>query len=875
MPAPNPGNLSQSNAAALNAGNSMDKKALEKIAAGIKKNYGMLKDRNIPGMPEMPDPANPASMAAFDKALLDSAHLEEGLAAEVLRGDTERAKKVRDFMKDADADAYAVLEHYPAIRSSAVAAVKDNTGDIGFLKGSTIFNAIMGLIQWIFSGFEGGFDGLQKTIANRAVGNATTDFRANMTTKGVPTTVINSISGEFEGEAKRKAGLAPAVDGPGFDLGKVKMDGPSAPVEKPKDVKPDNAVQRLGEHYDKIGENIGKKLKEKIAGQSNFSADDRAKSFALVDNAIPKLTQNAKTMALARAKDGKGLEPDEFSKDVVLKTFQDMRSDPNSALTERQQIKIDLMIKELESGATLKDLRKKIATTDIVGKNGVKLEVGDSELLRVLQEDLGGANHNTTREILSVVNPAAISEPINTGVDKDERPAATPSTKALDKEMFGKMADAMKDKTVKELGQPLNAEQEKKFQDAKDIFIETASMLAENKNLGNAKEYEAYVKQVVAGMKKAMGDDTANTPEGKLLLNRMQKTLEENRAMVAAAVMEGKAPTGDIVVPELGAEFKKQTIRDSIHAGLIQNTQSLNYAALKTSINPDAIADQAGKRLVELNLEQKPENAEKVKTELFNALTSIPDLEVRMKFAETIADQYTKSPAKPTVPPRDMIEKMTREQMNDAVNNFRRVATDVAKSQAPRIRGRLVPGPVERSTDQTIDSLIDKAVDQIAGRVDKGNLGAAVSDAILEAADAKYNGRSFYQLNAEEKKNAVRDKLDKKLKDHNTYVGIFPMDIHIELGPVGVGRFSRNLGPIDIKTMSSDIVKNEVVDWLRDKIIDSMPLAAAPTPQTDAMAVALSQYRDPGFKPASNDDPARIAPPSTLNALAGSREASV
>lgn len=58
--------------------------------------------------------------------------------------------------------------------------VQEETGSVGFLGGATVMNALMGLLQWIFSGFEGGFQGLKDTIAGITAENMQGNVERNL-----------------------------------------------------------------------------------------------------------------------------------------------------------------------------------------------------------------------------------------------------------------------------------------------------------------------------------------------------------------------------------------------------------------------------------------------------------------------------------------------------------------------------------------------------------------------------------------------------------------------------------------------------------------------------------------------------------------------
>lgn len=96
--------------------------------------------------------------------------------------------------------------------------VESQTGTIGFLGGATIMNALNGLMQWIFSGFKGGFAGLKSTIAEitasemrNTVGDNLIELRnkrPDMHTILTDQNII-AITDEVRDNVREQAGLAP------------------------------------------------------------------------------------------------------------------------------------------------------------------------------------------------------------------------------------------------------------------------------------------------------------------------------------------------------------------------------------------------------------------------------------------------------------------------------------------------------------------------------------------------------------------------------------------------------------------------------------------------------------------------------------------
>ncbi len=59
-------------------------------------------------------------------------------------------------------------------------AVEENTGNLPFLGGASFMNALMGLIKWVFSGFDGGMDGLKSSITRETANGIAVSTEKNL-----------------------------------------------------------------------------------------------------------------------------------------------------------------------------------------------------------------------------------------------------------------------------------------------------------------------------------------------------------------------------------------------------------------------------------------------------------------------------------------------------------------------------------------------------------------------------------------------------------------------------------------------------------------------------------------------------------------------
>ncbi len=85
-------------------------------------------------------------------------------------------------------------------------SVEENTGSLPFLGGASFMNSLMGLFQWIMSGFEGGFDGLKSNIANITADSTSKSVEGKLRALGESQENIQTISDEVRTKALEKAG---------------------------------------------------------------------------------------------------------------------------------------------------------------------------------------------------------------------------------------------------------------------------------------------------------------------------------------------------------------------------------------------------------------------------------------------------------------------------------------------------------------------------------------------------------------------------------------------------------------------------------------------------------------------------------------------
>ncbi len=126
--------------------------------------------------------------------------------------------------------------------------------------------------------------------------------------------------------------------------------------------------------------------------------------------------------------------------------------------------------------------------------------------------------------------------------------------------------------------------------------------------------------------------------------------------------------------------------------------------------------------------------------------------------------------------------------------------------------------------DAFVDNKVDQEVDAYYNRINRTALKKVFSDAAVEAAQATYDGRQFFELSDEEKKQTVADRVSAKLNDGKTFEGIFP-NPKITIGSIG----SFNIGTVDYEMAGQ---KQKIIGMLTQKVKDSMNFAAA-TPDVD------------------------------------------
>lgn len=349
--------VTQSQIAAHEAGRKVNEAAFESVAASLKSNYLKLKRGSSANLTASPDDSN------FDAYI-------ETLAYDVLDGKSDRAQKIRTFIAQRDHEQYEKLEKVGAIRNAAAKAAYDNTGDFEFLGGSTVMNALAGLIKWIFSGFDGGFDGLQKIIAEGAAANATASFSENLKQQGIdPTQGFGQDAvAQFAEQAEVKAGLRESSAKKPFSLADVEVSGlkeekAAAAQEKPVEAKTATDVPaKLAEHFDNVSN-------EALAAVKVQMPETMLKQYdTLLTQAKTTLAQKGTELAQQAIAGGKGL-PDNFEFAVIHETFRDTLEKIDPAKDKQAHDMVEKIVKAFDApDATLisvnETLRKDKQTMD-------------------------------------------------------------------------------------------------------------------------------------------------------------------------------------------------------------------------------------------------------------------------------------------------------------------------------------------------------------------------------------------------------------------------------------------------------------------------------------------------------------------------------
>lgn len=219
------------NAAAQEAYAKTEAAILEQVAIGLKTNGNIVKMAKLGGEVIEP-PQSDDEYRRIAKELIEtrqfrikdkySKYIEEDgkyVVVSIQKMDENLAKLANDpaLKKDyeetiKDLGAKSFNEKIPdASRRSKIAqavsdSVEENTGTLPFLRGATVMDALMGLFQWIMSGFEGGFDGLKSNIANVTTNSISKSVEGKLHALGESKENIQIISDEVRNGALEKAG---------------------------------------------------------------------------------------------------------------------------------------------------------------------------------------------------------------------------------------------------------------------------------------------------------------------------------------------------------------------------------------------------------------------------------------------------------------------------------------------------------------------------------------------------------------------------------------------------------------------------------------------------------------------------------------------
>lgn len=199
---------------------------IEQVAIGLKTN-GNIVDMALLGGAVIEPPQSDAEYRRIAKELIENRKfkIKDSLGNETEVSIDKMDETLAKMAKDQDPEAKAFYdktiknlgaksfnEKIPdASRRSKIAqavsdSVEENTGTLPFLGGASFMNALMGLFQWIMSGFEGGFDGLKSNIANVTADNTSKSVEGKLRALGESQENIQTISDGVRNAALEKAG---------------------------------------------------------------------------------------------------------------------------------------------------------------------------------------------------------------------------------------------------------------------------------------------------------------------------------------------------------------------------------------------------------------------------------------------------------------------------------------------------------------------------------------------------------------------------------------------------------------------------------------------------------------------------------------------
>jgi|GEM_PF-6157951 len=229
-PAPAAVDVSKMSEKARKAYTETQEAIVEKVAIGLKKNGNIVKLAQLAGEP-MELPQDDAEYRRIAKELIETRKFtfkdkdgkfavdDDGKKIEItIEKIDERRVAFKDMPEDKRKEMLGDLASSPldklipdSKRSANIAkavseGVEENTGMFSFLGGATIMNAIIGLFQWIMSGFEGGFDGLKSSIANVTANSIAKSTETRLRELGESPENIKEVSESVRTKALKEAG---------------------------------------------------------------------------------------------------------------------------------------------------------------------------------------------------------------------------------------------------------------------------------------------------------------------------------------------------------------------------------------------------------------------------------------------------------------------------------------------------------------------------------------------------------------------------------------------------------------------------------------------------------------------------------------------
>lgn len=359
--------LTQSQQAAYDTEKAINEAAFREVATSVKQGYSAL--ATIPGV-NLGTPDDPAQF---------NAHVES-LSHEIIAGETERAKKIRAWMKEQNPEQFEKLEKLPQMRQAAVQAVYDNTGDYEMLQGSTVGNALGGLFSWLFKDGIGGFfqkvgqllswafggerpPGLVETISERATNSATEDFKKNLQAQGIdPATGVGQEAvTEFQRQARIKAGLETGPAPAPFDLNAVQggppPKAPTTDVSKVTDK--ESAKQAAAAHLDALAG----QLHTQLNGLLNLQPALAQQYGGLLEPAKKAFAAIGTKLAQGYIDEGKPLPPD-FEFQVMRESFREVHQTLPTDADPKLRETLRKTVAAFEVSTSLADVSQKLKSAN-------------------------------------------------------------------------------------------------------------------------------------------------------------------------------------------------------------------------------------------------------------------------------------------------------------------------------------------------------------------------------------------------------------------------------------------------------------------------------------------------------------------------------